>query len=154
MWMTWATWIQENGMVLSALILTFICAICDMKKKLIPVPPIAFGISLALVVWIWHILAEKAVFAEMLYAALPGIFLLVISFVSKERIGRGDGLLLLMTGLMTGFPFCFSVLCISLLCSGVYALFLIVLHKAGKGDSFPFAPFMLLAEGLCVIFNI
>ena len=90
----------------------------------------------------------------MLYAALPGIFMLIVSFCSKEKIGRGDGILLIMLGLMTGFPLCFNVLCISLLCSGVYALFLIVLRKAERGYSFPFVPFMVLAVGLCIIYSI
>lgn len=154
MWMTWVTWIQENGMVLSALILTFICAIYDVKKKIIPVLPMAFGIVFALIIWIWRILAGKVGFVEMLCAALPGIFLLIVSFCSQEKIGRGDGILLIMIGLMTGFPFCFNVLCISLLCSGGYALFLIVLRKGERGDSFPFAPFMILAVGLCIILSI
>lgn len=152
--MTWAACIQENGMVFSAFILTFICAICDVKKKMIPVFPIAFGIVFALIVWIWRILVGKAGFAEMLCAALPGIFLLIVSFCSNEKIGRGDGILLTMIGLMTGFSFCFNILCISLLCSGIYALFLIVLRKAKKGDSFPFVPFMILAVGLCIFFGI
>lgn len=151
MWMMYLEWIKGSYMAVTALALTCLCAAYDMQKKEIPVLPMLIGIIFAAIVWIWRILTGKAEFMEMISAVFPGLFLLIIGFFSKEKIGFGDGILLIMIGLMVGFPFCLGILCIGLLSSCLYALFLLVFRRAGRGDSFPFAPFLALAVGVCMI---
>lgn len=151
MWITCISRIKENNMLAAALILTCFCAIYDIRKKEIPLLPMILGIIFALIAWIWRILTGKAELTELFSAVLPGIFLLVIGLCSKEKIGFGDGILLVMIGLMIGFPLCLGVLCIGLIGSCLYALFLLVFRKAKRGDSFPFAPFLAVAVGVCMI---
>lgn len=151
MWMMCLVWVKENYMAVTALALTCLCAAYDMQKKEIPILPMLIGIIVATAVWIWRILTGESEFMEMISAALPGLFLLVIGFLSKEKVGFGDGILLIMIGLMVGFPFCLGILCIGLISSCLYALFLLVFRRAGKGDSFPFAPFLALAVGVCMV---
>lgn len=47
---------------------------------------------------------------------LPGLFLLLLSFLTERKVGMGDGLLLLIIGAMegagiTGFVFCWGLFC-------------------------------------------
>lgn len=151
MWMMCMEWIKENYMAVAALALTCLCAAYDIQKKEIPMLPVWIGIIVAIVAWICRIFAGEAEFMEMTPAVLPGLFLLGVGFFSKEKVGFGDGILLVMIGLMVGFPFCLVILCIGLISSCLYALFLLVFRRAGKGDSFPFAPFLALAVGVCMI---
>lgn len=151
MWMMCLAWIKGNYMTIAVLALTCLCAAYDMQKKEIPIWPVWIGIILAVVVWICRIFTGEAEFTEMIFAVLPGLFLLVIGFFSKEKVGFGDGILLIMIGLMVGFSFCLGILCVGLMSACLYALFLLIFRRAGRGDSFPFVPFLALAVGVCMI---
>ena len=151
MWVIWADRLQKSGMTAAALILTLVCAVYDVRKKRIPILPIVFGILFAAIVRIRHIWAGEAAFLEIILSILPGIFILTVGFCSKEKVGYGDGILLVMIGLMTGFLFCLGVLCISLAGSCIYALFLLVFQKAEREAAFPFVPFLALAMGICMV---
>lgn len=125
-----------------------ICAIFDIKKKEIPVVFVFIGIFTALGFDIWQMWNGKISITEMGFSFLPGIIFLFISFYTKEKIGYGDGLLLIMSGLYVGFYQCLLTVCISLVFTSVFALILLVLHKAGKNSEIPFAPFLAIGMGV------
>lgn len=79
---------------------------------------------------------------------LPGVFLLLISFCTREKVGYGDGLILLAIGLFTGFYQCFLIVCISLIISSVFGLLLLVFRKADKNSEIPFVPFLVIGMGV------
>ena len=77
----------------------------------------------------WQILVEQTSWLEWLLSLLPGAGFLTLSYISREQVGYGDGLLLLTVGI---------ILC-SVLC-GV----LLMRKKIRKQDSIPLVPFLLL----------
>ena len=82
----------------------------------------------------WQILVEQTSWLEWLLSLLPGAGFLTLSYISREQVGYGDGLLLLTFGVLTlGLILC-SVLC------GV----LLMRKKIRKQDSIPLVPFLLL----------
>ena len=109
---------------------------------------ILVGIISSLGVNIWQIFAGAISVTGVGVSFLPGLFFLLISFCTKEKIGYGDGLILIMSGLVLGFYRCFLGLCISLICSSVFALFLLVLHKAKKDSELAFVPFLTIGMGV------
>ena len=84
----------------------------------------------------------------LLTAILPGCVLLLIGKITRQEIGYGDGILLLVCGLCLG-----GKNAILLFMSGLFLMFPVslILLLSGKSDrmaELPFAPF-LLAAYLC-----
>lgn len=128
-----------------------ICAVFDIRKKEIPFASAVSGMAAAGVLTLWRIGNGTASAAEIILSLLPGAFFLLVSRCTKEKVGYGDGLLLLITGLAVGFYQCFFGLCISLLLSAFFAAFLLILRKAEKESRIPFVPFLAAGMGVCFI---
>lgn len=84
------------------------------------------------------------VIGELFFRSLPGTFLLVTSRISKNAIGAGDGLIVLITGWFLGAGAATEILFWSLLCSAVFGIVLIMVRKASRKTEIPFIPFLLL----------
>lgn len=82
--------------------------------------------------------------AELCMGIVPGILLLLCSFISRGSIGEGDGLLLLAVGIYLGMKGTIQVLLFASVLSAISALFLCIFKKKGRNDRIPFVPFMLL----------
>lgn len=123
----------------------------DIRWKRIPWTVLGSGIIFMI---ICRILQGKVFDISVLTAVLPGIALLLLAWVTRETIGFGDGVSVLILGGMAGFWNCIWVLCISLTFLSVIAVFLLVFKRAGRKTKIPYLPFLLAAEGISVIFRI
>ncbi len=74
-----------------------------------------------------------------------GVGLLFLSYLSRERIGYGDGCVFLVTGILLGFSKNVELLVIALLGSSVWALYLLVIKKKKGTERYPFLPFVFMA---------
>ncbi len=86
---------------------------------------------------------------EMLAGMVPGICCLVLSFLSRQGLGYGDSILILLCGLSVGFSDCMAVLCTAFFCSGIWALILVGICKKGRKSEMAFVPF--LTAGILMI---
>lgn len=91
---------------------------------------------------------------ELLYALIPGVLLLITSFFSGEKVGYGDGMLLLALGLLEGARACLGDLLIGLFLVSFFGLILFIFRKKGKGITVPFVPFLLVAHALRTLVGI
>ena len=81
---------------------------------------------------------------------LPGVMLLGISYCSREGIGSGDALTVLVLGLFYRFEAVLMILLAGLFLAALYAG--AVFLKKGRGnDAFPFLPFLLASLVLFLI---
>ena len=69
--------------------------------------------------------------------------MLLLSKAAGGRIGEGDGMVLLVTGLFLGLTENIWLLCLSLFLSAVFSVAALIFTKCGKNTAFPFVPFML-----------
>ena len=142
----------ENNLIKGAvLIFLSVCTIFDIRKKEIPLVLAGAGMMAAVGFMIWRIRNESIYAAEILLSSLPGLFFLLAGWCTKEKVGYGDGILLLITGLMVGFNQCFTGLCIGLFFSAIFGVLLLLLHKAQKNSRIPFVPFLTMGMGVCLI---
>lgn len=74
-----------------------------------------------------------------------GIFLMMVSVVTKGQIGIGDGIICCFTGAACGFSENISILFIGLLLSAITATFLLIGKKSRKKTEIPFVPFLFLS---------
>ena len=79
---------------------------------------------------------------------VPGLFLLLLSFSTKEKIGYGDGLTVLVTGLWCGSPIAFTACQLAFFFSGIYGWLLFFCKKRRR---IAFLPFLLAGMEVCFL---
>ena len=120
----------------------------DIKWKKIPTAlPAAGAIWGAVCVLVG--ISQKGVgevLSEALFSVLPGIALILLSFVTEKKVGAGDGLILVLLGLYEGAGIAVSVFCLGLFLQSLLAVGLLLLKKADRQTCIPFLPFLLAAR--------
>ena len=89
----------------------------------------------------------------MLGGASVGVVLLVIGYLTKEKIGYGDGILFVATGIYLGFWNNLILLWLSTSLAGIYGIILMLLKKKKKDSEIPLVPFVLGVYVVTLIFN-
>lgn len=113
----------------------------DFAYKEIPLWLSAVGGSLGIIFCI----AEERNVLTVAIACLPGIIFLGLAKVTKEVIGYGDGVILLVMGFYLPLQRILSVGMLAFLLAGIVALvLLVVFHKKGSYQ-IPFLPFLAAA---------
>ena len=79
-----------------------------------------------------------------LMALLPGIIFIAISKITKESMGYGDGIIVLVMGVYISLQKIVGSLMIALIFAAVWSGILLVFFRKKKHDEFPFVPFVLL----------
>ena len=87
--------------------------------------------------------------SSFLTGTMVGIACLIISIVTLESLGIGDGLLFLGTGMFLDLKSNFVLFCGALLLAGGYSGICLLLKKKSGKDKIPMAPFVL---GAYVVF--
>lgn len=129
-------------------VLLFICSVFDIRKKELPLMILIAGFLAALGIEMWHICKGLETVSGIAESLLPGVFFLFLGFCTREKVGYGDGLLLIILGLFLGFYRCFLVLCFGLIFSSVFALILLLFRKAEKNSRLPLVPFLTIGMGV------
>lgn len=114
----------------------------DWKEKSIYlyIPIIAAIVSVIL-----HLVYRDNSLVDMLSGAGIGAVMIFIAWVSKESIGIGDGVMLMVSGLFLGFRANMELFLTALLLAGVSALMLMVVMRKERSYRMPFIPFLLVA---------
>lgn len=123
----------------AALLLVGYLAVHDMKEKCIPA--VAVLISGVLSV-LYVINGENADGCSLMYCMMPGMVLLLLSVLTKESIGYGDGAAVLVLGFWTGGGFCAAAVSLGICMTGFYSAFMLL---RGRKEPVPFMPFLLAA---------
>ncbi|MEI3340160.1 MAG: hypothetical protein V8R80_09665 [Eubacterium sp.] len=85
-------------------------------------------------------------FRENLPAGISvGIFLLLVSFLSKGAVGSADGWMLCISGLLLDFQENLFLLMGACVLALLYAVALLALKRGKRQTEFPFFPFLLAA---------
>lgn len=124
------------------IILLVICSIEDIRKKVVHFP-IVFSFSIVGLLLqyfqknqsIWSILGGIGI----------GVFVVFLSYITQGRIGKGDGFLLITTGIYLGFKNNLFLFITAVFGVAICALILVVIKKISYRDEIPFIPFMLSA---------
>lgn len=119
----------------------------DIKKKEISLCTLIISGCVAVL----YLAAGELLTLEQIVASiLPGVVLLVMAFFSRENIGYGDGVAVLVLGLWTGGIFCMLTVGIGIFLAGFYAIFVLIFKKSQK--QIPFVPFLLFSMEVLFIY--
>ena len=91
---------------------------------------------------------------NIIFALIPGAILFIVSFLSREAIGRGDVYVVCLLGLMVGFERVFTMLFISMLACAVFGIIYMIIKGKGRKETLPYMPFLCLAYVILSVINV
>lgn len=116
-------------------------AIVDFKKKQVSnvLLLIVFGIVI-----INYVIFRPVTIMGLLGGILIGFFFLGISYITRQKIGAGDGLLVMILGAYLGFEGIGVVLLYALTLSAIWSGLLLMIKKVNRHYSIAFIPFIFI----------
>lgn len=124
-------------------ILLGICAIHDLRSKTIPVLWIWFSLGVGGIYRLTMIISGKGSINEGLFCLIPGVILLVFSYLGRQ-VGDGDGWLILSVGVFMEWISLIQVLFYSFLVAGMFSLGCLIMRNKTQKERIPFVPFLFL----------
>lgn len=128
-----------------------VCAVFDGLDRQVPLVVVWLGMLTAVCFHISGVMGEISLMTAVL-SLLPGAGFFLLSFFTGEKVGYGDGWVLLMIGLFLGGYQCFLILLVGLIVESAAAIVLLVFGKIKRDGEIPFLPFLLLGMGVVVCF--
>ncbi len=128
-----------------------VCAVFDGLQKKIPMAAVWLGMLTAICLRAGGVM-EEASFSSVMLSLVPGAVFFLLGFVTREKVGYGDGWVLLMIGLFLDFSRCVLILLAGLLIESAAAVVLLAFRKISRDKEIPFCPFLLLGMGVMLCF--
>lgn len=113
-----------------------VLSLMDLRTRKIPLIPVLVLGIICLIYRIW----SGVSLGEVAAGIIPGGVLLSVSAVTEESIGYGDGLVLVVFGLLCGVAKTVAVLGMALVLAALVSMVLLVLKRAGRKTELPFLP--------------
>lgn len=112
----------------------------DYRKKEVS---LALILLLGIFGMIFRLTDGKLQWASLLAGMSIGVIFMLLSFLTGGKIGVGDGLVLIVSGVYLGFWRNLSMCLIALSLAGLNGLLLLLMKRCKKEDTLPFFPFLL-----------
>lgn len=129
----------------------FISAWIDLKREIIYVPLI---VCMGIIGVICHIFLQENTIWNLMSGMLIGVILLLGGIWSGEKIGYGDGVIFIMTGIFLGFWGNMLLLVIASILAGVTGTGLLLTHKKCKEEQIVFVPFIFISYVILLILTV
>lgn len=117
-----------------------ILSVYDCREKQVPGVLLFIGVVVAVISLLIVVIDGQQVWYRIL-GLLPGLFLLLVAFVTKKA-GYADGIVLAVMGMVLGYQKTMILFCISLLLISVISVLLLFLHKVNGRTRLPYLPFL------------
>lgn len=126
-----------------------VCAVFDGFSRRVPLVVVWLGMLTAAGLRIGGVMGETGLMSAAL-SLLPGAGFFLLGFLTKEKVGYGDGWALLMIGLFMGIYRCFLIVLAGLMLESAVVIVLLAIGKVKRDREIPFLPFLLLGMGVAV----
>lgn len=118
------------------------CSVDDIRYKKVSVIVIVMA---GIVGVCCHLYYGRLSIWEMLGGAAIGGVMLVVSILSKGKIGKGDALMLTVTGIYLGILLNLALLWLSSIMVAIFGFFATLTKGKGRKFEIPLAPFLLIS---------
>jgi len=145
----------EHRLVLNVIIIpAIVVAILAVLFQYVEGPTVAFVAFPALMFRSTNLTLVQLAMLSQLAGGLVafGIFWLIWR-INPDGMGYGDVRLAAFVGLITGFPGALVAVFGSFVLGGVVALFLLIMRKVTRKAAIPFAPFLVIATLIMVVYG-
>lgn len=120
-------------------------SIFDGRERRIPAICIYVGLLGAAGVVLYECIREpvkwKWIILSALLGVFPGALMLALSYVTG-KVGQGDGLVLIVVGMLTGYASCLLLICFSLLAMSFWCIGMLVCKRGARNTKVPYLPFL------------
>lgn len=116
-------------------------AVEDIRKKRISVRHLWIFGAAGIVI---NLFQKSISVPDMLLGVAVGVTLVMVSLLTRESIGLGDGFLLMTAGVFLGGSSVLELLFISLLYAALVSLGMLAFRRWKRKREIPFVPFLLL----------
>lgn len=82
---------------------------------------------------------------ESLWAIIPGVVVLGFSFITRQQIGYGDGMTIIMLGLFVTSIQIISICMLAVWFAGIVSIVLLLILHKNKKYEIPFIPFLFVS---------
>lgn len=117
----------------------------DLRDRKITVTVTLFSGILGILL---HMLSLEISIFEMIAGMMTGVWVLLLGRLTGGKIGTGDGIVFMLTGLYLGVQKNLALMCISFTLAGVWGMFVLLLC-CRRDQRIPFVPFLFLGY-LCM----
>lgn len=128
-----------------------ICAWEDIRSRQMHVVTM---LGFAVLGVICHLCFQRVALEDMIGGMAVGMVLFAVSLLSDERIGKGDALLVLVTGIYLGFWGNLIVLWGGATIAAIAAFFLVFLRGRSRNYQLPFAPCLFVSYLLYLLLGV
>lgn len=128
-----------------AIIFGTCCSVTDCIRQKITAWTLWAGAVSGFLAMLFRLTQGREDTASALASLVPAGVFLALSLLTREKVGKGDGLMLLVLGLLLGWRLCLAVLCTACLLAGILAGIGIMTGRLHRSSRLPFAPFLLAA---------
>lgn len=118
-----------------------LCSYQDLKRKQINTMLIFIGV---VVIFTASFIQEELDVLERILGLIPGILLILLSYITRGQIGIGDGLVICGFGICFGLLETVILLAYGLFGSAIFSIIILCILKANKKMTIPFVPFILM----------
>ncbi len=114
----------------------------DLKSQKIPV---MFLVVSGVIAVAGNVYGRYQSFSDIIPGVFIGLMFLWIGWITKEAIGYGDGLGILILAVLAGWKGMIPIVCGGFFLSGIYGIYRMICLKGSGEETIPFFPFLLLA---------
>lgn len=119
----------------------------DIRSKSIPL----WGFVLIGILSVLYILISEEMepnIVDILVSCIPGVVLLSLSFLTDDKIGKGDAILILELGIGLGIETICYVLTGALIAVFIFSVIMLALKKIKRTSRIAFVPFITFSMGV------
>lgn len=124
--------------------------VLDFKNKSIPKEYVYVWSLVAIAYAIFYLINGKSILG-MVIALIPGVVSLFLSFVTKEQIGIGDGIVILLAGFFLNIKDVIGMVFVALIVLTIVTMVFLVTHLVSGKSRIPFIPFLFVGHLVCVL---
>lgn len=117
-------------------------SILDVRKKQIWIIPV---IIMSCVGVIFNLLSGRIVWLEIVSGLFIGAGALFLSFITREKLGYGDSLMILCIGICMGGKCTLLIVWISLIITAFFGLIYSAIRRKNLKTTLPYIPFLEIA---------
>ncbi len=125
-----------------------ICSVEDIRSR--QIRTVVVGIAGTIGV-LWHLMKVRLQIWDVMAGMLVGVFVYLLSILTREKIGKGDALVFMVTGIYLGLWNNLLLLWFSSMIAAVVAGIMVVFFHKKKTDTLPFVPCIFAAEILLLL---
>lgn len=118
-----------------------VLSVCDIKRKRVPLWLLWAGMIFAAAISLYGGIKGEINILQLCKSLIPGTVLLILAGAT-EKAGYGDGIIVMVLGLVAGYEICLYTLVAGLVFIALFSGGLLIAKKAKRNTKIPFVPFL------------